>query len=92
MSTFPEQTLLELEAKVELVCSTDSDKYNEIQKAEIIETLGIAQFYSGKYPECLQTFHDALKARKSIPKSDIGLDRSTPRIHMLVRSCLLYIA
>jgi tetratricopeptide (TPR) repeat protein len=83
MATYPEHALAILKAEIDAKLE-DGERYNELQMAEFHETLATAQFYGGRYVDCLEGFERALKQRKSVPKADVlNNDRSLPRIHTL---------
>lgn len=83
MAAYPHGALDELVAETNRKLA-ETDRYNELQMAEFHETLAIAQFYAGRYKECLQSFELALKQRKTIPKHElVNNNRSLPRIHTL---------
>jgi len=83
MASYPHDALIELHADVTRKLE-DEGRYNDLQRAELHETLAIAYFYGGNYTECLQGFESALKQRKSVPSYDLpSNDRSLPRIHTL---------
>jgi len=60
--------------------------YIYICRSEFYETLGIAQFFGGRYSQCLSSFETAVKIKQQGHHKELTYHRNLGRMALLVRN------